>query len=35
MFLVTDAADTAKEMYKKLGFRIVGVEHQLLWLKNE
>jgi len=34
-FLVADAADTAKEMYRKLGFRTVGVEHQLLWLKNE
>lgn len=34
-FLVADAADTAKEMYRKLGFRTVGVEHQLLWLKDE
>jgi spore maturation protein CgeE len=34
-FLVANAADTAKEMYKKLGFRIIGVEHQLLWLKDE
>ena len=33
-FLVTDAADTAKDMYKKLGFQTVGVEHQLLWLKD-
>ena len=33
-FLVTDAADTAKEMYKKLGFQTVGVEHQLLWMKD-
>jgi spore maturation protein CgeE len=33
-FLVADAADTAKEMYKKLGFQTIGVEHQLLWLKK-
>ena len=30
-FLVADVADTAKHMYKKLGFQTVGVEHQLLW----
>jgi GNAT superfamily N-acetyltransferase len=33
-FLVTDAGDTAKEMYKKLGFQTAGVEHQLLWMKD-
>lgn len=32
MFLVTDPNDTAKEMYRKLGFRTVGLEHQLLWI---
>jgi spore maturation protein CgeE len=34
LFLTTDAADTAKEMYKKLGFQTIGVEHHLLWVKN-
>lgn len=33
-FLVTDAADTAKAMYKKSGFERIGVEHQLLWVNG-
>ncbi len=33
-FLVADAVDTAKDMYKKLGFQAIGVEHQLLWFKD-
>jgi spore maturation protein CgeE len=35
LFVVADANDTAKEMYKKAGFLTVVVEHQLLWIKGE
>jgi spore maturation protein CgeE len=35
MFVVTDPDDMAKEMYKKVGFQSVGVEHQLLWMKKD
>jgi spore maturation protein CgeE len=35
LFLVTDPNDMAKEMYKKLGFKTVGVEYHLLWMKGE
>ena len=33
MFVVTDPNDTAKEMYKKVGFHTIGVEQHLLWMK--
>jgi spore maturation protein CgeE len=33
MFVVTDPNDTAKEMYKNVGFQTIGVEHHLLWMK--
>ncbi len=35
VFLVADPDDTAKEMYKKVGFQTIGVEYQLLWMKGE
>ncbi len=35
LFVVTDPNDTAKEMYKKLGFRTIGVECHLLWMREE
>jgi len=35
LFVVTDPNDTAKEMYRKLGFQTVGVEYHLLWMKGE
>lgn len=35
LFLVTDPNDTAKEMYRKVGFQVVGVEYHLLWMKGE
>lgn len=34
LFLLTDAEDTARDMYAKAGFQAVGVEHNLLWLKE-
>jgi spore maturation protein CgeE len=33
--VVTDPNDTAKEMYRKVGFRATGVQHQLLWMKGK
>ena len=35
MFVIADSNDTAKEMYRKVGFQPVGVEYHLLWMKGE
>jgi|GEM_PF-641040 len=35
MFVVTDPSDTAKNMYKKMGFQTIGVEYYLLWMKPQ
>ena len=33
LFIIADSNDTAKEMYKKMGFQVIGVEYHLLWMK--
>jgi spore maturation protein CgeE len=35
LFVVTDPNDTAKEMYKKVGFQTIGIEYHLLWMKEK